>query len=47
VRNRIRLLNEKHNLKSNVTIDDKKNVTGMAEPGTLVTLYLPLEINEE
>ena len=47
VRNRIRLLNEKHNLKSNVTIDDKKNVAGMAEPGTLVTLYLPLEINEE
>ncbi|HEY6505330.1 MAG TPA: histidine kinase [Chitinophagaceae bacterium] len=47
VKNRIRLLNEKHNLQSNITIKDKRNITGSAETGTLVTLNLPLEIKEE
>jgi ligand-binding sensor domain-containing protein len=47
IRNRIRLLNEKHNLQSSISITDKKNVTGTTTTGTLVTLHLPLEINEE
>ncbi|MFI5131430.1 MAG: histidine kinase [Chitinophagales bacterium] len=47
VQNRIRLLNEKHNLRSAVTVNDKKNLPGSAETGTLVALHLPLEINEE
>jgi two-component sensor histidine kinase len=46
VRNRIRLLNEKHNLKSAIIINDKMNIAGAKETGTLITLRLPLEINE-
>jgi len=47
IKNRIRLLNEKHNLQSSITITDKKNMPDPAGTGTLVTLYLPLQINEE
>jgi sensor histidine kinase YesM len=47
IRNRIRLLNEKYDLRSDITITDKKNRNGSAESGTIVTLHLPLEINEE
>jgi LytS/YehU family sensor histidine kinase len=46
VKNRIHLLNEKYNLESSVNIKDKSNVPVAGESGTLVTLYLPLEINE-
>jgi len=47
IKNRISLLNEKHNLQSSITITDKKNIPGTPETGTLVILYLPLQINEE
>ena len=47
IRNRIRLLNEKYKLQSSVTIEDKANIPGCGEQGTIVTLRLPLEIPEE
>lgn len=47
IRNRIRLLNEKHGLKSSVTIEDKSNVPSYHETGTLVTIRLPLQIAEK
>ena len=47
IKNRIQLLNEKYNLQSSVTIEDKSKVSGNAESGTLITLRLPLEIAEE
>ena len=47
IKNRIRLLNQKHNLQSSVNIRDKKNVPGAMGSGTLVTLYLPLETNRD
>jgi hypothetical protein len=40
------LLNEKYGLRCDVTIEDKKNMAGYAETGTLVTLQLPLEITD-
>ncbi len=46
IKNRISLLNEKYKLQSNVTIQDKKNIAGLKETGTLVILHLPIEINE-
>ncbi len=46
IRNRIRLLNEKYDQQSSITIVDKKNINGTGETGTVVTLCLPLEINE-
>ena len=46
IQNRIRLLNEKNDEKSSVTINDKKNIPGYEETGTLIILRLPLEINE-
>ena len=46
VKNRIRLLNEKYNLKSAVIIHDKANMPGSSETGTLVILRLSLEIND-
>lgn len=46
IKNRIFLLNEKYKLQSSVTIQDKKDIAGQKETGTLVTLHLPLEINE-
>lgn len=46
IRDRIRLLNEKYNLESAVTIVDKGSLNGSVENGTLVTLYLPLETDE-
>ncbi len=47
IRNRIRLLNEKYKLQCSVTIEDKAKLPGSNEPGTLVTLKLPLEMPEE
>jgi hypothetical protein len=46
IKNRINLLNEKYKLKSSVTIQDKKDIPGAIVSGTLVTLQLPIEINE-
>jgi two-component sensor histidine kinase len=46
IKNRIQLLNEKHNLHCSVTIQDKKDLDDNNATGTLVTITLPLEINE-
>ncbi len=46
IKNRIALLNEKYKLQSSVSIQDKKDIAGQTETGTLVTLHLPIEINE-
>ncbi len=46
IKNRIRLLNEKHNLQSSVTIQDKNGLKGYTETGTLVILRLPLETTD-
>jgi sensor histidine kinase YesM len=46
IKNRIHLLNEKYNLKCNVSIEDKTRLPGHTETGTLVTLQLPLEITD-
>jgi len=46
VNNRIRLLNEKYNLQSSVTIEDKSKLPDYSGTGTIVTLRIPLEIKE-
>lgn len=46
IKNRIRLLNEKYKLKCSVDITDKASRAGCTETGTLVTLQLPLEIED-
>jgi ligand-binding sensor domain-containing protein len=46
INQRIRLLNEKHGLHCKVNIRDKQDVPGSNSTGTLVTIYLPLEISE-
>ena len=43
---RLRLLDEKHALKSTLSIQDKKTLGKPAEHGTIVTLKIPLEINQ-
>jgi ligand-binding sensor domain-containing protein/anti-sigma regulatory factor (Ser/Thr protein kinase) len=45
VRQRIGVLNEKYNLNSRVTIEDKSDVPSYNEPGTIVTLYLAIKNN--
>ncbi len=47
VNNRIRLLNEKYNLQSSVSIEDKYDMQDYPGTGTVVTLCIPLEIKEE
>jgi len=42
----VALLNEKYNLHGHISIVDKKDIHGGAETGTVVTLQLPLEIEE-
>jgi ligand-binding sensor domain-containing protein/two-component sensor histidine kinase len=44
INNRIRLLNEKYNLKSSITIQDKSTISNTEGSGTIVTLRIPLEI---
>ena len=44
IKKRIQLLNEKYKLQSNVILQDKNDISGGKEKGTLVTLHLPLEI---
>ena len=46
IRTRVSLLNEKYNLHSLVTLQDKKDIPGNGGTGTIVTLSLPLEISE-
>jgi sensor histidine kinase YesM len=46
IQNRVALLNEKYNLHCDISILDKKDIPGSIETGTLVTLHLPLEIEE-
>jgi len=43
VKERIRVLNEKYNLQSTVSIDDKKNLPNCEGTGTVVTLHLPIK----
>ncbi|MFN8290287.1 MAG: histidine kinase [Chitinophagaceae bacterium] len=44
IKDRIALLNEKYGLHAQVDIRDKKEIPGAAETGTIVTLFLPLEM---
>jgi ligand-binding sensor domain-containing protein/two-component sensor histidine kinase len=46
VQNRIKLLNEKYNLRCQVTIIDKTEMPALQEPGTLVTIQLPYQTTE-
>jgi len=46
VKQRIHVLNEKYNLHSMVTIEDKQTIPGCEKSGTLVTLYLPMKIED-
>jgi ligand-binding sensor domain-containing protein len=46
VKQRIHVLNEKYNLHSRVTIEDKQTIPGCEKSGTLVTLYLPMKIED-
>ena len=43
IRQRIRVLNEKYNLQSTITIEDKYNLTPMNGTGTIVKLRLPIK----
>jgi ligand-binding sensor domain-containing protein/signal transduction histidine kinase len=43
IRQRIQVLNEKYNLKSTLTIDDKSNGKTTVDTGTIVTLSLPIK----
>lgn len=45
IRQRIQLLNEKYQLQSSVTIEDKSLLSNSTESGTRVTIHLPIEIN--
>jgi len=46
IQTRVALLNEKYHLDGQISIVDKKDIVGQTETGTLVTLKLPLEIEE-
>lgn len=45
VSNRIRLLNEKYHLESSILINDKSELDNYTGTGTVVQLFLPLQIN--
>ncbi len=47
IQKRIELLNRKHNLHSSVVVQDKNGHEGYTGSGTIVSIILPLEINEE
>jgi sensor histidine kinase YesM len=47
IRQRIELLNNKYHQQSHVSVQDKSQVTHSPGTGTLVTITLPLEIQEE
>ena len=46
IKNRVNLLNKKYNLHARITIEDKKDIPGNTDTGTIVTLQLPLELKE-
>jgi hypothetical protein len=46
IQTRVGLLNEKYNLHAEISIKDKKDIPHQQETGTLVTLQLPLDIEE-
>ena len=46
IRQRIELLNEKYNLKSNIKIEDKAILSLNNETGTIVTLHLPVKTHD-
>jgi hypothetical protein len=46
IQTRVALLNEKYDLHGHISIMDKKDIAGETETGTVVTLQLPLEIEE-
>jgi ligand-binding sensor domain-containing protein len=46
IHHRIRLLNEKYNLRSSISIEDKQDIPTEDGPGTIVTIRIPLEINQ-
>lgn len=46
IRQRIQVLNEKYNLQSTVDIKDKSGLHLNGDTGTVVTLHLPIKINE-
>jgi LytS/YehU family sensor histidine kinase len=46
IHHRIRLLNEKYNLRSSISIQDKQDIPTENGPGTIVTIRIPLEINQ-
>ncbi|MGN6292762.1 MAG: histidine kinase [Chitinophagaceae bacterium] len=46
IKDRIMLLNEKYGLQCKVNICDKQDFSGSNDTGTVVTICLPLEINE-
>ena len=46
VKERIRLLNEKYNIQSNILIADKSMIPSAKSSGTIVTIRLPLQIPE-
>ena len=46
IKNRIRLLNEKYNLRCTLSIQDKKGLAGDYGTGTLVRIQVPLEIKD-
>ncbi|HEY3386335.1 MAG TPA: histidine kinase [Saprospiraceae bacterium] len=47
IQTRVALLNEKYNLHGQISIIDKKDIPGQTETGTIVTLQLPLELEEQ
>ena len=47
IQTRVALLNEKYNLHGQISIVDKKDIAGQTETGTIVTLQLPLELEEQ
>ena len=47
IKNRIQLLNEKYNLRSLLSIEDKSNLPFFKTSGTLVTLRLPLKSGKD
>jgi ligand-binding sensor domain-containing protein/two-component sensor histidine kinase len=46
IRNRIQLLNEKHQMQCSLAINDKSEISAASGTGTVVTLRLPLELKE-
>lgn len=46
IKQRIGLLNEKYNLQSTISIEDKSTLSRSNGTGTIVTLHLPIKTNE-